>query len=184
MFELNLIKDRIERMEADRRLYSLLIVFYCGCILVIILFLFRSLGISSGISAYKKEMAVLRGEIANDRQQYGVDRLESEWKKNYDQLSLVDRVYTNRTDLWTQVHELMRILPSGVTIESLKIGRLEDPHFAMEVLANRGGLELVNNLMGEISRNPRIKKAVKLDSQQRRSIGEREVEAFTISIPK
>jgi Tfp pilus assembly protein PilN len=172
-------------VAANRRLYSLFKVFCFISFLVLLLFVVKFVVVSHRIADYRKEMAVLQSEIDKSRQLNGIDQLETEWSRNYNQMLLIEKTMNARTNLTSCIDEIARLLPQDASLQDFKGGRLEENGFFLGVVVDspdRRGLELINNLISDMSRSPLFNKNVKLDSQERMPLNNKEVEVFKISV--
>lgn len=186
MLELNLIRETILLRQGKKKYLKYFRMIYALCAVLVIAMTVQFIVLSTRMRACNRQLKAVSQRMMESKQRYGVELLEKEWADYYRRAALVDAMLDNRTVWAGRLEELSTVITPGLCVDRV-VSTTENPTIViLDILAipkERQGFELLDAFIGNIAKSRRFSKGVKLESQQRIKLNEKEVEFFKIQVP-
>lgn len=185
MLELNLIRETILLRQGKKKYLRYFKIVYVVCALLVVAMTVQFVVLSTRMGSYDRQLKALNQRMVESKQRYGVELLEKEWVDYYRRATLVDSFLDHRTTWAVRLEELSAIVSPGLCFDRLSASAESQDMMLLDILAipkDRQGLELLDTFNSNIGKSHSFK-AVKLESQQRIKLNEKEVEYFKVRVP-
>ncbi|MCB4792017.1 MAG: hypothetical protein LHV68_09025 [Elusimicrobia bacterium] len=187
LFELNLIKDRLEKQKLKKTYFNKFIIIYGVCFGVFALcaglYFFNNARIKNNI----KTIAATKQNIVNYKTSLNIFQLEKEWTGYNNSLLMIGKLMQKRT-IWSfRLRQLSVLLPEGIALDTLSWAK-DSENMRLRILSapqETNALKLVDGLMSAFKKDEFFAQAAKLENQERvrSENNSSEVELFEIAIP-
>jgi hypothetical protein len=185
LLELNLIGDRITHLKNVRTVMTGIRIGYVVCFVAFSALVMDLVFVSMRISDCKKKITSLQMNIQAERAGFGMDGLETEWRKYAVQLRQIDGYVSKRTSYGPLLIGLSKSLPVNAFVSRINADSRAGNKVTVEIIVppgGRPGLDTINEFMDKFKREGVAGSTVNLDSQDKTQFNDRPAETFKISM--
>lgn len=183
MFEINLICDKAinPKLKKDIRQYFMIGIIICCTIFIFLLV--KTIGITSKITRYEKQKMNINNDIKKVVDRYNIQEWGNQWLYNLKNLSLIKNMYNVKTMWGTYLYEIVNLLPEKVCIEKITASPKNDGILLhlITLTEGQGEFDLIKQFSQDVEKSEYFG-AVKLESQERTMIEDKEVKIISLII--
>jgi Tfp pilus assembly protein PilN len=186
MYEINLIRSKAILPKTQRKVFRILVGSAVLFGLLLLIQIFRTIGLSVKISKMRDQKNTIGITINNMINEYSIEQWGEEWVGFYNDMSLVSKIYKEKTYWAIRLKKFMDLLPPNMTVDKITVGKqgksLVVILFALVEQAE-GDYEPIKRFIDILEHSALFSKGVRLESQQRSEIEKKTVHIIEISVP-
>jgi hypothetical protein len=184
MFEINLIRDRAILPELKKNITRYFQIGILAGVLIFVVMIGRFINISARISKEQAIKTRLDAQVEAKAKKYSVQQWGYEWINFYKNLKLINNIYTERIGWGGKLGEIVEFLPDKICIDEI-VASSSEQRLAINLIAleeGQGEFDKIKQFLDKLEESKNFGQ-VKLESQERKVLEEKDVKLIRISVP-
>jgi len=186
MYEINLIRQKSILPKTRKKVYHTFIASLVIFGLVVFIQISRTIGYSVKISKMRDQKNTIGITINNMINEYSIEQWGEEWVGFYNDMSLISKIYEEKTYWAIRLKKFTELLPPNMTIDKIVIGQ-KTKSFVVTLFSlieeEEGDYEPIKRFIDILEHSTLFSKGIRLESQQRTELETKTVNLIELSVP-
>ncbi|MFH1416144.1 MAG: hypothetical protein ABIH89_08705 [Elusimicrobiota bacterium] len=185
MFNINIIRDKAITPELKKKVLVQFITGAVGVAGTMVILILIMISTSVRMNSYEKKKDEINLKVEALIEKYSIEEWGKEWLDSYREVTVIHGIFSERALFSMILRDIVRMLSDDMCIAKIEVGKNQTKMLLKVIaLAEEGGeFTQVKEFSDKLETSKLFGSGIRLESQERATLYNRDVNVITISIP-